>query len=78
MKIVIQDVLLKQMQSIQKRYLIVIKIYHFYPKEKRLKKSKSLLVEYRRQRKIYYSNKSFKRSTKSQLKTKNGTQSNSI
>ena len=27
-----------------KGYLVVIKIYHFYPKEKRLKKSKNLFV----------------------------------
>ena len=27
-----------------KGYLMVIKIYHFYPKEKRLKKSKNLFV----------------------------------
>ena len=43
MKIVIQDIFLKQMWSIQKRYLIVIKIYYFQPKEKRLKKSKKLI-----------------------------------
>ena len=41
---VMQDIFLKQMQSIQKRYLIVIKIYHFYPKEKRLKKLKNLFA----------------------------------
>ena len=28
----------------QKSYLIAIKIYHFYPKEKKLKKSKNLFV----------------------------------
>ena len=38
-----QDIFLKQMWSIQKRYLIVIKIYYFQPKEKRLKKSKKLI-----------------------------------
>ena len=38
------DIFLKQMQSIQKCYLIVIKIYHFYPNEKRLKKSRNLFV----------------------------------
>ena len=37
MKIVIHDIFLKWIQSIQKLYLIVINIYHFYPKEKKLK-----------------------------------------
>ena len=44
MKIVIRDIFLKYMYSIQKSYLIAIKIYHFYPKEKKLKKSKNLFV----------------------------------
>ena len=44
MKIVIQDIFLKQMQSIQKNHLIFIKIYYFYLKEKRLKKSKNLFI----------------------------------
>ena len=36
-----KDIFLKQMQSIQNNYLIFIKICHFYPKEKRLKKLKN-------------------------------------
>ena len=32
-----------QMQSIQNNYLIFIKIYHFYPKEKKLKKVEKLI-----------------------------------
>ena len=34
MKILIWDIFLKQILIIQKNYLIFIKIYHFYPKEK--------------------------------------------
>ena len=41
LKIVIEDVFLKYILIIQKDYLIFIKIYHFYPKEKRLKKLKN-------------------------------------
>ena len=37
-KIVMQDISLKQMQSIQKIYLVVIKSYHFNQKEERLVK----------------------------------------
>ena len=37
-KIVMQDISLKQMQSIQKIYLVVIKSYHFNQKEERLEK----------------------------------------
>ena len=54
MKIVIQDIVLKQMQSIQKNYLIFIKIYHFYPKEKRLKKSKNLFVAQKTKKNILF------------------------
>ena len=36
MKIVMQDISLKQMQSIQKNYLVLIKSYHFNQKKKRL------------------------------------------
>ena len=43
MKIVIKDTFLKKIKSIQKRYLIVTKIY-FYPKEIRLKKLKNLFA----------------------------------
>ena len=38
-KIVMQDIFLKQILITQKRYLMVIKIYHFYPKEKSFKKN---------------------------------------
>ena len=41
MKIVVQDIFLKKILIIQKNYLIFIKIYHFYLKEKRLKKLKN-------------------------------------
>ena len=44
MKIVIQDIFLKQILIIQKNYIIFIRIYHLYPKEKRLKNSKNLFV----------------------------------
>ena len=47
-------------------------------KRKKGWKSRKTYLLYRRQRKICYSYKSFKTSTKSWLKTKKGTQSNSI
>ena len=37
-KTVIQDILLKQIVIIQKNYLIFKKIYHFYPKKKKVEK----------------------------------------
>ena len=42
MEIVMQDIFLKQMWSIQKQCLIVIKIYHFYQKEKNFGKVEKL------------------------------------
>ena len=36
MKVVIEDIFLKQMLSIRKFYLALIKIYYFYQKEKKL------------------------------------------
>ena len=44
MKIVIKDIFLKQMQSIQKNYLILIEIHLFYPKEEKLEGQKNLFV----------------------------------
>ena len=44
MKIIIQDIFLKYILIIQKNYLIFMKVYHFHPKEKRLKKSKNLFA----------------------------------
>ena len=43
MKIVIEDIFLKQILIIQKNYLIFIKIYHFYPKEKKVEKVEKLI-----------------------------------
>ena len=43
MKTVIWDIFLKQMQSIRKKYLIFIKIYHLYQKEKKTGKVKKLV-----------------------------------
>ena len=43
MKIVIKDIFLKQMLSIWKIYLILIRIYHFYRKEKKIKKVEKLI-----------------------------------
>ena len=63
--------------SIQKLYLVLMRIYHFYQKEKNWK-SRKIYLQYRRQRKICYSHKSFKTSTKSWFKTTKGTKSNSI
>ena len=40
-KIVIKDIFLKEIFVIQKNYLIFIKVYQFYLKEKRLKKLKN-------------------------------------
>ena len=44
MKIVKKDIFLKQILIIQKNYLILINIYHFYLKDKKMKKSKNLFV----------------------------------
>ena len=44
MKIVMRDIFLKQMLNILKNYLIFIKIFHFYQKEKKLINVKSLFV----------------------------------
>ena len=44
MKIVIYDIFLKQIQSIQNNYGVLIKIYHFCPKEENQKKQKNLFV----------------------------------
>ena len=43
MKIVIQDIFLKQILIIRKVYLIFINIYHFYPKEKKIEKVEKLI-----------------------------------
>ena len=43
MKIVTQDIFLKQMQSIQKTCLVLVKIYHFYQKEKKIEKAEKLV-----------------------------------
>ena len=61
MKIVIQDIFLKQMQSIQKNYLVLIKTYHFYQKEKNQKKQKNLFVVQKTKKKICHSHESFKK-----------------
>ena len=45
-KIVIRDILLKQMLNIQKNYLICIVIYHFQLKERKLKNVISFFVAY--------------------------------
>ena len=50
----------------------------FLPERKKVEKVEKVQKQYRRQRKIYYSHKSFKTSTKSQLEIKRGTQNNSI
>ena len=77
MKTVIRDIFLKQMLNILKHCLIFTKIYHFYQKEKKLINVKNLFVV-QKAKKICCSYKSFKTSTESWIKTKKGTQSNSI
>ena len=57
------------MQSIQKNYLVLIKTYRFYQKEKKNRKSRKTSLYYRRQRKIHHSHKSFKTSTKPWINT---------
>ena len=49
----------------------------FLPEKKKLKKKKKFL-QHRRQEKMCYSHKSFKTSIKSWVKTKKGTQNNSV
>ena len=61
-----------------KNYLVLIKIYHFLPERKKNRKSGKTCLQYRRQRKLRHSNKSFKTSTKPRINTKKSTQSNSI
>ena len=41
MKIVIEDIFLKQMLSIRKICVIFLRIYHFFRKEKKIKKQKN-------------------------------------
>ena len=43
MKIVMQHIYLKQIQSIQKNYLVFINTYHFYQKDKKLEKVEKLV-----------------------------------
>ena len=43
MKIVLQHISLKQMQSIQKSYLVLIKTYQFYQKDNKLEKVEKLV-----------------------------------
>ena len=57
--------------------VVLIKIYHFYRKEKNTKSRKTCLW-YRTQRKLRHSQKSFKTSTKSWINTKICVQSSSI
>ena len=45
MKMAIKDIFLKQIQSIQKIYLILIKIYHFYLKDKKIEKVEKLVCD---------------------------------
>ena len=71
MKIVIQDIFLKQILIIRKDYLTFIKIYHFYLKEKKLKKSKNLFAAQKtKKKKVIYIGAS-KRALNRGLKLKN-------
>ena len=76
MKIVIGDILEVDVDY-PKSYLIFIRIYHSYQKEK-IRKSRRACLWYRRQKEICCSHKSFKTSAKSRINTKKSTQSNSI
>ena len=60
-----------------KNYLVLIKTYRFYQKEK-IRKIRKSCLQYRRQRKIRHSYEGFKTGTKSWINTKKCTQSNSI
>ena len=51
----------------QNNYLVLIKNYHFYQKEK-IRKSRKTCLQYRRRRKICHTHKSFKTSIKSWVK----------
>ena len=46
MKKVMRGIFLKFMFNTQKKYINFIMTYHFYPKERNFKKSKSLLLMY--------------------------------
>ena len=54
MKIVIGDIFLKWMQSMRKTYLIFIKIYHFYQKEKKPKNVISLFATYKTKKNMLF------------------------
>ena len=64
MKKVMKDIFLKLMFNILKSYIIFLMIYHFYQKEWKLKKSKSLKLIYMIKLSMFYQKK-FKTSIKS-------------
>ena len=73
-----QDIFLKQMQSIQKKLFGSHKDLPFLPERKKLQKVEKLVCGIEDKRKIRHSHKSFKTSTKSWINTKRSAQSNSI
>ena len=53
MKTVIKDIFFKQMLNIQKNYLIFMKTYHSYQKEKKIEKVKKIVCGIEDKKKIY-------------------------
>ena len=54
MKTVIRDIFSKQMLSIVKSYLIFIKIFHFYQKERKLENVESLFATYEKEKYVVH------------------------
>ena len=70
MKIVIQDIFLKQILIIRKNYLYNLhKDLPFLPERKKVERVKKTYLRHRRQEKICYSHKTFKTSIKPWVKT---------
>ena len=71
MKIVMQHIYLKQMQSIQKNYLVFINTYHFYQKDKKLEKVEKLVCNIEDKEKYVIHIRPLKQALNNGLKFKN-------
>ena len=71
MKMVIQDIILKQIQNIQENYLIYIKIYHFCLNEKIIEKIETLVCSIEDKEKYIIHINALKQVLNHQLRLKN-------
>ena len=69
MKIVMQDIFLMYIQSIQKNYAILVKTDHFYQKEN-IRKCRKTCLQYRRQKKYVIHIRALKQALNNGLKLK--------